>query len=66
MGRGANARPDDVGGSGPTGYTGAMSEKKPGVTDKRERVSCLRCNRMFRSPDKRHIRLCPNCRDKKS
>jgi len=43
-----------------------MSEKKPGVTDKRERVSCLRCNRMFRSPDKRHIRLCPNCRDKKS
>ncbi|MCY3020640.1 MAG: hypothetical protein NTW87_16605 [Planctomycetota bacterium] len=43
-----------------------MSEKKPRATDKRERVSCLRCNRKFLSPDKRHIRLCPNCRGKKS
>ena len=50
----AGALPDDVGIPSPASYTGDMSEKKPRVTDNRERVSCLRCGRMFLSPDSLH------------
>ena len=42
-----------------------MSEKKPRAALKWEKVSCLRCGKKFKSPDKRHVRLCPNCKLKR-
>ena len=43
-----------------------MSEKKPLSATKPEEVICLKCSRKFTSPDKRHVRICPSCRNKKS
>lgn len=42
-----------------------MSEKKPRAEDRKEKTTCLRCGRTFVSPDKRRIRICPDCKSKK-
>ena len=44
----------------------SMSEKKPKpLLAKPARVKCLRCERKFASPDRRRIRLCGRCKQRK-
>jgi len=49
------------------GTLGPMSDKKPSgiVQVYPGNVRCLRCDKSFESPDKRHVRLCPKCRGRK-
>jgi hypothetical protein len=44
-----------------------MSAKKPKALYDAPPTSvrCLRCEKVFKSPDKRRIRLCPTCRQRK-
>ena len=62
---GSDGREKMAGGAG-GGTIIAMSEKKPKpLLARPAKVKCLRCDRRFKSPDRRRTRLCPKCRQRK-